>query len=270
MFVQSKLRIAAPSWPDSGLCVKAVIGGFLVFAATGVSAQIINCPDPRAPIALVGSTGDGPNAKRVVLCVGTANDPSLPGAVNASGFFFSQGNTSTVSAGPGLILSVAPGSTAAGATEAANGGQLNTLGTSVASALGGASAFDPASGTVRGPSYPVQGRRYGNVGAALTALDTTTSSILTQLASTRFELRELDRARKAGDARNAALAGIPQVITPGAGMIGASVGGTGGSQAVAIGVSKSFSRQRLIGKAAISVGRPTKDVSWNVGGGFEF
>jgi autotransporter adhesin len=52
----------------------------------------------------------------------------------------------------------------------------------------------------------------------------------------------LKRVQQAGEARNAALAGLPQAMTPGAGMIGMSLGGAGDATAFAFGVSKSFDK----------------------------
>jgi trimeric autotransporter adhesin len=72
-------------------------------------------------------------------------------------------------AGPVTLDNVAPASTAAGSTQAVNGGQLNTGLASVASGLGGGSTYNPVTGQVTAPSYTVSGATYGNVGDALAA-----------------------------------------------------------------------------------------------------
>jgi autotransporter adhesin len=71
---------------------------------------------------------------------------------------------------PVALHNVAGGSTAAGSTDAINGGQLNTGLSSVATALGGGSTYNPATGQITSPTYTVGGTTYNNVGAALTAL----------------------------------------------------------------------------------------------------
>jgi len=225
------------------------------------SAQQVpaTCPDSRAPVGLaayVPLSGNGPTA---VHCVGAANDSAYPGAVNAAGDYYSNGQA-------GIVANVANGSTAAGSTDATNGGQLNSAASSVASALGGGASFNSAAGVISSPSYSVQGTSYNNVGAAISRIDTA----LTQLQAVRFDLAKLDRARQAGDARNAALSGLPQVMTPGRGLIGASMGGSGDAVAFAFGMSKSFADERTIAKAAASFATRTKELTWNVGAGYEF
>ncbi len=83
------------------------------------------------------------------------------------------------------ITNLAAGSAA---TDAVNVGQLtgvsnaataglNTLGTSVASNLGGGSAFDPTTGTVTAPAYSVQGNTYSNLGSAIGGLDSAVTGL---------------------------------------------------------------------------------------------
>jgi autotransporter adhesin len=64
-------------------------------------------------------------------------------------------------------------------TDAATYGQLTSVSTSVAGALGGGAAFDPATGLFTGPTYSLAnaGGSYTNVGSALTALDTYVGTI---------------------------------------------------------------------------------------------
>jgi autotransporter adhesin len=166
-------------------------------------AQSAQCPDPRAP------RFEGELEGRVIECRGAAGFSSQTNA------FY----TGYVDGKPGLILNVAPGSTAPGSTDAVNGGQLNAVSNSVSS-LG-------------------------------------------------FDLARIDRIHRAGEARNAALASIPQAMTPGAGMIGAGVGGSAGATAFAVGASKAFN-QHTIAKAAVSVATRTSNVTWNVGAGYQF
>ncbi|MGZ2749902.1 YadA-like family protein [Burkholderia stagnalis] len=75
------------------------------------------------------------------------------------------------------IQNVAPGVISASSMDAINGSQLysvvqgvNALGTSGAAALGGGSAYNPATGQVSAPSYLVYGTTVNNVGSAIAAL----------------------------------------------------------------------------------------------------
>jgi autotransporter adhesin len=357
------------------------VAGLVIFASVVGSAAAAQgvpptpgdyvCTDPRAPVILSMSLGNRKD------CVSASYlDPDKP---NASGVYFRNDL-------PGLVLNVANGLTGGGSTDAINGGQLNTIASSIASGLGATSSYDPRSGQVTRPAYNLQGGTFDDVGSALTVLDTgasgassraeaaqgaaaaasssaavareaagaaatiaeqaqataktaldradvaqsTGSAALTvatnsvqydntartsvtvggeaggapvlfrniaagtsatdavnlgqlqaslmnsrtytdeQLSSVRFDLRRLARSTQAGEARNAALAGMPQVITPGASMIGASMGGAGSALAFAVGASKAFSDQRTLAKAAASYASRTKQVTWNVGMGYQF
>ncbi|WP_194270688.1 beta strand repeat-containing protein [Glaciimonas soli] len=87
------------------------------------------------------------------------------------------------------MTNVAAGSAA---TDAVNVSQLtseaaksNTLGNSVATALGGTAAYDSSTGAITLPSYTVQGTTYNDVGAALDGLNTglnTTNTNVTNVA----------------------------------------------------------------------------------------
>ncbi len=68
------------------------------------------------------------------------------------------------------LNNVAPAALTPGSTGAVNGGQINTLGTSEATNLGGGSTFDPVSGAVTAPNYLIAGSSYNNVGSALEAI----------------------------------------------------------------------------------------------------
>jgi len=109
--------------------------------------------------------------------------------------------TSTVSIGSvaaeRTLTNVAAGRVSTTSTDGINGSQLNatnlavtavdsavdTLGSGVASSLGGGSTYDPATGTLAPPSYSVGGTTVNNVGAALTNIDGRTSSNTTAIAN---------------------------------------------------------------------------------------
>ncbi len=91
-----------------------------------------------------------------------------------------------------------------------------------------------------------------------------------QLASVRFDLGRLSRRIDSGDARNAALSGIPQAFEYGQGLIGVGMGGTGGAVAVAVGASKAFNDDHTIAKAGVSYEGYQNRVTWQVGVGYAF
>jgi trimeric autotransporter adhesin len=74
-------------------------------------------------------------------------------------------------AGPVVLDNVAPGTLAAGSTQAVNGGQINTGLASVATNTGGGSVFDPTTGTVTAPTITVGGTAYDNITDAIEAGD---------------------------------------------------------------------------------------------------
>jgi autotransporter adhesin len=73
--------------------------------------------------------------------------------------------------GPVALHNVAAGSLAAGSTDAVNGGQINTVGNSIASIFGGATAFNPTTGQVTGASFGVNGSNYATVTGAFNAVN---------------------------------------------------------------------------------------------------
>jgi autotransporter adhesin len=92
--------------------------------------------------------------------------------------------------GPRVLTGVAAGTISATSTDAVNGSQLfaigqqgsqnaanlDALGTTTASALGGGATYSPTTG-ISAPSYGVQGTTYNNVGGAITALDTAVNNV---------------------------------------------------------------------------------------------
>lgn len=91
---------------------------------------------------------------------------------------------------PVALTNVKAGNLSDSSTDAVNGSQLfatnqnvatntaniGTLGAGVAGGLGGGASYDPATGTFTGPSYALSSGSYGNVGAALQAIDTTANA----------------------------------------------------------------------------------------------
>ena len=76
-----------------------------------------------------------------------------------------------IDAGSKIITNVVAGSTLAGSTDAVNGGQINTIGASIAANFGSGAKYDPTMGKVLAPTYAVAGGSFNDVGSALTALN---------------------------------------------------------------------------------------------------
>lgn len=88
-----------------------------------------------------------------------------------------------------------------------------------------------------------------------------------QIASVRFDLKEARKDADAGVAGALAVAGIPQVMEPGAGMVGGAVGHWNGQTAFAIGASKAY--EKVVVKAAASFDT-RGNAGGHVGAGFQF
>jgi autotransporter adhesin len=155
--------------------------------ATGTNAVAIG-PASNATMANSLSIGNG------AIAGTTAGDVALgagstTAAIHAGTFAEYGGAAAGSTTGANGVLSigtagnerqiqnVAPGVLSATSTDAVNGSQVfsvvsgvNNLGTSTASALGGGAAYNPATGTISAPAYPIAGTTYTNVGAALNAL----------------------------------------------------------------------------------------------------
>jgi trimeric autotransporter adhesin len=133
--------------------------------ALGSGATATNAND----VALgASSVTTAPHTGTFVLYGGSASGTPAAGVVSVG-----------VSGGERQITNVAPGVISATSTDAINGSQLasvqkgvDALGNSAASALGGTVAYDPATGKLSAPSFPVAGVAQTSVGAAIAALQT--------------------------------------------------------------------------------------------------
>ena len=89
----------------------------------------------------------------------------------------------TGTAGKRTVTGLLDGSLSATSADGVNGGQINRLGTSIASNFGGGSAFNPLTGLVSAPVIIVGGTSYGNITSAIQAADTRTTTITSGLAA---------------------------------------------------------------------------------------
>jgi trimeric autotransporter adhesin len=126
----------------------------------------------------------------------SASDPGDSSTSPNDAYLASGSGSGTV-----VLHNLGAGSLASDSTDAVNGGQINTLATSLASALGGGSTFDASTGTITAPSYTIQGSTYSTVGGALSAVDTALSNlgaVTTELQNQINENREIAAGGIAG------------------------------------------------------------------------
>ena len=150
---------------------------------------------------------------------------AIGAAANNSVQYDNPGHTSVTLGGVGApapvpLNNVAAAALTPGSTGAVNGGQINTLGSSVATNLGGGSTFDPVTGTVTAPTYVVANIGPGGVVGAPNT-DTTVGGAIGGLST---DVTNLGAAISAGSV------GLVQQTggSPGAGQItvGAATQGT--------------------------------------------
>ncbi len=142
-------------------------------------------------------------------------------------------------AGPVVLHNVGAGSLAATSTDAINGGQIYSLGNSLASALGGGSTFNSTNGTITAPSYRVQGSNYASVGGAITALDAGLTSMQNNMNAVSASLQHQitrNRSIAAGGAASAfAMSQMRFSDRPGTQSLGMGGGFYDGQGAMAVG-----------------------------------
>jgi autotransporter adhesin len=102
---------------------------------------------------------------------------------NAVAYEDESKDTLTLEGADGTTVSnLADGAIAVGSKDAVNGGQLFGSLDSIATALGGGTTVG-ATGGLMGTSFIIQGGNYGNVGDALSALDTAVTSLDTRVST---------------------------------------------------------------------------------------
>ena len=141
--------------------------------------------------------------------------------------------------GPVVLHNVAAGKIAAGSTDAINGGQMLSLGNSLATALGGGATFNTASGEISAPTYRVQGSNYTNVGGAISALDSGLMSLQNNMSQVTAHLQtQITRNRSIASGGVAAAFAMSQMRfsdRPGTQSIGLGTGYYDNQGAMAIG-----------------------------------
>ncbi len=170
-----------------------IVGGPSVTAA-GIDAAGNKITNVAAGTVAAGSTdavnGDqlaATNASVTSLTNGTAG--LVQQANNTAPVTVAAGSLGTSvdfsnSAGAARTLNgVAAGSTTATSTQAVNGAQINTLGTSIANNTGGGSVYNPVTGTVTAPTIAAAGQTFNNATSAIQALNAANIAANNGLAS---------------------------------------------------------------------------------------
>lgn len=138
-----------------------------------------------------------------------------------------------------VLHNVGAGSLAATSTDAINGGQIYSLGNSLASALGGGATFNSTNGTITAPSYRVQGSNYASVGGAINALDAGLTSMQNNMNAVSASLQHQitrNRSIAAGGAASAfAMSQMRFSDRPGTQSLGMGGGFYDGQGAMAVG-----------------------------------
>ena len=159
---------------NDGTAINVALGGTLPIIGGSVKAAglAFNTAAPTAGTyssANVQTFADATGGIQIQL----ANAPVFAGAITSSGITEVAG--SVINMGGNVVSGVAAGSTTAISLDAVNGGQINTVGTSIATNFGGGAKYDPVTGKVLAPTYAVAGGSFNDVGSALTALNGTAS-----------------------------------------------------------------------------------------------
>ncbi|QQP97656.1 YadA family autotransporter adhesin [Lysobacter enzymogenes] len=130
-------------------------------------------------------------------------------------------------AGTGTTLdNLAAGQIAAGSLQAVNGGQIATMGDSIASIFGGGSLFN--GGSFGAPNYSVQGGSYSDIGAAFAAVDASLTNLNNRIDNLPPATTPDPRVAIDGTGNASVAAGSRAVA------VGASAS-AGGSRATAVG-----------------------------------
>jgi trimeric autotransporter adhesin len=185
----------------------------------------------------------------------TAGAPTTP-----NGLVPSQNMTLVgAAAGPVTLDNVAAGSTAAGSTQAINGGQLNTGLASVATNFGGGSVYDPVTGQVTAPSYTVAGNSYNNVGGAVTALDTAVTGVQGQISKMPIDANNTSKlAQPSATGSDATAVGFGASAT-GTNSVAIGAGSTDGGKANVVSVGAVGAERQIVNVAAGSVTAASTD-----------
>ncbi len=247
---------ATPTVPNGGIATNDL-------TLVGATAAPVGLHNVRAGVVAAGSTdavnGAQLSATNDAVSINTTNIATLNTSVTSlqsdallydgtlQAFNASRGGT------PQRITNVAAGLLGAGSLDAVNGGQLFGLGNSLALALGGTSAYDPATGTVTA-GIVYGGTNYGSVQGAVSAIETSIGTTID--ANTRYFNANSVRPDSQALGTDSTAIG-PNAIASADGSIAAgrnTVAGSAGSVAIGDGSSTIAGRAVAIGFANIASG----------------
>jgi trimeric autotransporter adhesin len=152
------------------------------------------------------------------------------------------------------------GSLASDSTDAVNGGQINTLATSLASALGGGSTFDASTGTITAPSYTIQGASYSSVGSALSAVDSNLTNLQNKLNNFAAFGEQLQN--QVNENRQIAAGGVASAVAT------SQVRYNDMPGKITLGLGSGFYDGQ--GAMAVGAGMTTLDNQWQLNGGLNY
>jgi trimeric autotransporter adhesin len=159
----------------TGITSLAITGGPTI-SATGITGLAAGALSASSTDAVNGSQLFATNEAITNLSNGTSGLVQQAGGTPGAGQIsvgVATGGTSVSFAGTDgdrVLTGVAAGALNATSADAVTGAQVFANNQSLAGLLGGGAGVDPVTGALTAPSYSVGGNTYGNVGAALSAL----------------------------------------------------------------------------------------------------
>jgi len=173
-----------------------------------------------------------------------------------------------------VLHNVGAGSLAANSTDAVNGAQVNTLGTSLAAALGSGASFNAATGTLLNPTYSVGGNTYTSVGSAVSALDGRIDTLQTNFSAVTSQLQtQINKNRQiaaAGIAGATASGQIRYDDQPGKVSIGIGGGFYDGQGGLGLGIGFTSEDRALRGNFTVNVAPGVGKVGGGAGFSYSF
>jgi trimeric autotransporter adhesin len=169
-----------------------------------------------------------------------------------------------------VLHNLGAGSLASDSTDAVNGGQINTLATSLASVLGGGSTFDASTGTLTAPSYTIQGATYSTVGGALSAVDSALSNLGSVTTELQNQVNENRRIAAGGVAGAMAAGQLRYNNVPGRVAISIASGYYDGQGAMAVGAGITTFDNRWQVNGALSYSPGVEKVGGAAGASYNF
>ena len=190
---------------STAIGVNTVAGGDYSLAAGAAAKSSGNgtvAIGMNASATLTNSVALGVGSVATTTSSTTANT-AANGLVSGKTFTINQAPVyGVVAVGNRQIQGVADGQLSGTSTDAVNGSQLfqttkalnsniSTLGGNIATALGGSAAYNTTTGAWTAPSYTIQGSNYGDIGSALTKVDSGLTTLNTNVTGNTAAITNL-------------------------------------------------------------------------------